>query len=56
MPYLTGTNTASYTAGNTLLLQAAVRMREIMHGTRYGLAAEATPLSYSSVMLRTGQT
>jgi tetrahydromethanopterin S-methyltransferase subunit F len=41
-----------HTIGDTLLLSAAMKMCEIMHGEKYGEALKTIPLSNNTVMRR----
>jgi hypothetical protein len=48
--YLTVKNKNPHTIGETLLLPAAMKMCEIMHGENYGEALKTIPLSNNTVM------
>jgi hypothetical protein len=48
--YLIAKYKKPHTVGETLLLLAAIRMCEMMHGENYGQALQAVALSNSTVM------
>jgi hypothetical protein len=48
--YLIAKNKKPRTIGETLLLPAAMKMCEIMHGENYGEALKTVPLSNNTVM------
>jgi hypothetical protein len=48
--YLIGKNKKPHTMGETLLLPAAMKMCELMHGEKYGEALKTIPLSNNTVM------
>jgi hypothetical protein len=50
--YVIAKNKKPLTIGETLLLSAAMKMWEIMHGEKYGEALKRVPLSNNTVMRR----
>jgi hypothetical protein len=48
--YLIAKNKKPHTIEETLLLPAAMKMCEIMHGEKYGVALKTVPLSNNTVM------
>jgi hypothetical protein len=50
LPYLIAKNKKPHTIAETLLLPAAMKMSEIMHGENYGEALKTIPLSNNAEM------
>jgi hypothetical protein len=50
--YFIAKNKKRHTIGETLLLPAAMKMCEIMHGEKYGEALKTIPLSNNTVLQR----